>query len=84
MVLGGFRSFHVLVTTVKFPRRCKRTQHLPTTCDRVRKRAQHVTSNIVGSCWPAMLRPSVRSYRHLYGVSRELYPFERAAERIFA
>ena len=27
------------------------TQQQPTTCNRVCKRAQHVTSNNVGSCW---------------------------------
>ena len=34
-------------------------QHL-TTCNRVCKRTQHVTSNNVGSCWPTMLRPFAR------------------------
>ena len=33
------------------------TQQHPTTCNRVWKRTQHVTSNNVGSCWPTMLRP---------------------------
>ena len=28
-----------------------------TTCNRVCKRTQHVTSNIVESCWPTMLHP---------------------------
>ena len=32
------------------------TQQHPTTCNRVCKRTQHVTSNNVGSCWPTMLR----------------------------
>ena len=32
----------------------------PTTCNRVCKRTQHVTSNNVGSCWPTMLRPFTR------------------------
>ena len=31
-----------------------------TTCNRVCKRTQHVTSNKVGSCWPTILRPFVR------------------------
>ena len=35
------------------------TQQHPTTCNRVCKRTQHVTSNNVGSCWPTMLRPFV-------------------------
>ena len=33
------------------------TQLHPTTCNRVCKRTQYVTSNNVGSCWPTMLRP---------------------------
>ena len=33
------------------------TQQHPTTCNRVWKRTQHVTSNNFGSCWPTMLRP---------------------------
>ena len=33
------------------------TQQHPTICNRVCKRTQHVTANIVGSCWPTMLRP---------------------------
>ena len=32
-------------------------QQHPTTCNRVWKRTQHVTSNNFGSCWPTMLRP---------------------------
>ena len=36
------------------------TQQQPTTCNRVFKRSQHVTSNNVGSCWPTMLRPFAR------------------------
>ena len=32
------------------------TQQHPTTCNRVWKRTQHVTSNNVGSCWPTILR----------------------------
>ena len=31
-------------------------QQLPTTCNRVCKRTQHVTSNHVVNCWPTMLR----------------------------
>ena len=31
---------------------CNNTQQHPTTCKSVCKRAQHVTSNNVGSCWP--------------------------------
>ena len=38
------------------------TQQPPTTCNRVCKRTQHVTSNNVGSCWPTMLRPFVRGF----------------------
>ena len=39
------------------------TQQHPTTCNRVCKRTQHVTSNNVGSCWPTMLRPFARGIR---------------------
>ena len=38
------------------------TQQHPTTCNRVCKRTQHVTSNKVGSCWPTMLRPFARRF----------------------
>ena len=38
-------------------------QQHPTTCNRVCKRTQHVTSNNVGSCWPAMLRPFTRGLK---------------------
>ena len=38
-------------------------QQHPTTCNRVCKRTQHVTSNNVGSCWSTMLRPFARSLR---------------------
>ena len=37
-------------------------QHL-TTCNRVCKRTQQVTCNIVGSCWPRMLRPFARGFK---------------------
>ena len=36
-------------------------QQHATTCNRVCKRTQHVTSNNVGSCWATMLRPFARS-----------------------
>ena len=36
------------------------TQQHPTTCNRVCKRTQHVTSNNVGRCWPTMMRPFAR------------------------
>ena len=39
------------------------TQQHPTTCNRVCKRTQNVTSNNVGSCWPTMLRPFARGLR---------------------
>ena len=42
--------------------RNNRQQH-PTTCNRVCKRTQHVTSNNVGGCWSTMLRPFARSLR---------------------
>ena len=41
------------------------TQQHPTTCNRVCKRTQHVTSNNVGSCWSTMLRPFARSLTRL-------------------
>ena len=41
------------------------TQQHPTTCNRVCKRTQHVTSNNVGSCWPTMLRRFARGLRLL-------------------
>ena len=36
------------------------TQQHPTTCNRVYKRRQHVTSNNIGTCWPTMFRPFAR------------------------
>ena len=42
---------------------CKRMQQLPTTCNKVCKRTQHVTSNNIGSCWLTMLRPSARGFK---------------------
>ena len=38
------------------------TQQHPTTCNRVCKRMQHVTSNNVGSCWPTMFPPFARGF----------------------
>ena len=38
-------------------------QQHPTTCNKVCKRTQHVTSNNVGSCRSTMLRPFARSLR---------------------
>ena len=39
-------------------------QQYATTCNRVSKRTQHVTSNKVGSCWSTMLRPFAHSLSH--------------------
>ena len=39
------------------------TQQHPTTCNRLCKRTQHLTSNNVGNCWPIMLRPFARGLR---------------------
>ena len=39
------------------------TQQHPTTCNRVCKRTQHVTSNNVASCWRTMLRPFARGFK---------------------
>ena len=49
-------------------------QQLPTTrniitCNRVYKRTQHVTSNNVRSCWPTMLRPFARGFKHTNVIS---------------
>ena len=41
----------------RFQTLCNNTQQHPTTCNRVCKRTQHVTSNNAGSCWPTMLHP---------------------------
>ena len=38
-------------------------QQLPTTCNRVCKQTQHVTSNNVRSCWPTLLLPFARGFR---------------------
>ena len=45
----------------RFQTWCNNTQQHPTTCNRVCKGTQHVTSNNVGSCWSTMLRPFARS-----------------------
>ena len=42
---------------------CKRMHQLPTTCNKVCKRTQHVTSNNIGSCWPTMLRRYARGFK---------------------
>ena len=42
--------------------RNNKQQH-PTTCNRMCKRTQQVTSNNVGSCWPTMLRPFARGFK---------------------
>ena len=39
------------------------SQQHATTCNRVCKRTQHVTSNNVGSCWPTLLLPFARGFR---------------------
>ena len=44
------------------------TQQHPTTCNRVSKRTQHVTSNNAASCWSTMLRPFARSLRVLSSI----------------
>ena len=46
----------------RFQTLCNNTQQLPTTCNRVCKRTQHVTSNNFGSCWLTMLRPFARGF----------------------
>ena len=38
------------------------TQQHPTTCNRVCKRTQHITSNNAGNCWPTMFRPFARGF----------------------
>ena len=48
----------------RFQTLCNNTQRHPTTCNRVCKRTQHITSNNdIGSCWPTMLRPFARGLR---------------------
>ena len=42
------------------------TQRHPTTCNRVCKRTQHVTSNNVGSCWPTIMRPFAWGFKLPY------------------
>ena len=39
------------------------SQQHATTCNRVCKRTQHLTSNKVGSCWPTLLLPFARGFR---------------------
>ena len=41
-------------------------QQHPTTCNRVCKRTQHVTSNNIGSCRPTTLRPFARGFSTTY------------------
>ena len=42
---------------------CKGMQQLPTTCNKVCKRTQHVTSHNIWSCWLTMLRPFARGFK---------------------
>ena len=49
----------------RFQTLCNNPQQHPTTCNKVSKRTQYVTSNNVGSCWPTMLRPFARGFRAL-------------------
>ena len=56
--------------------RNNKQQH-PTTCNRVCKRTQHVTSNNVGSCCTTMLRPFARS------LTRRLLPIAIAVFFIY-
>ena len=41
-----------------------------TTCNKVCKRTQHVTSNNVRSCWPTMLGPFARGLTFIFGSYR--------------
>ena len=41
-------------------------QHFPTTCNRVCKQTEHVTSNKVGRCWPTMLSPFPRGFKRSF------------------
>ena len=54
--LKSFTSFKLCPTTPM--------QQHATTCNRVCKRTQRVTSNNVGSWWPTMLRPFARGLSH--------------------
>ena len=51
------------------------TQQHPTTCNRVCKRTQHVTSNHVGRCWPTLLRPFARGLKPVKLFSQQLPTF---------
>ena len=54
------KCWELLAEKFRFQTLRNNTQQQPTTCDRVFKRTQHVTSNNVGSCWPTTLRPIAR------------------------
>ena len=60
----------------RFQTLCNNTQQQPTTCNRVFKRSQHVTSNNVGSCWPTMLRPFARGIQSTLKVLSQVRPFK--------
>ena len=55
-------------------------RQLPTTRNRVCKKTQHVTSNIVGICWPTMLRLFARRRTPLVRF-REESTFQRVIEK---
>ena len=59
-----------------------------TTCNRVCKRTQHITSNNVESCWSTMLRPFVRRLRmcwntlnYLQNTTSRLYHIRRTRRK---
>ena len=54
----------------KFDRFLNFAQQHPTTCNRVYKRTQHVTSNSVGSCWPTIFCSFARGLTHSVNLRR--------------
>ena len=51
-----------------------------TTCNRMCKRTQHVTSNNVGSCWPTILRPFVRGFIEKISVYKQTFLLFKCAK----
>ena len=58
------------------------TQQHPTTCNRVCKRTQHVTSNNVGSCWPTMLPPFARGLKAIFTLYRIAFRVDMKSDPI--
>ena len=60
-----------------------RTQ-LQTTCNKVRKRTQYITSNHVGSCWPTKLRLFAQGFSLFFKANPDAYPFTWKYDFAFA